>query len=172
MNAAFQASGQAFGQAFGQAPGFAGLVPAGGVIPELPVLAKDAALLALAHRAAALVGHSALLIHERLCTREALGPTGFGGGVAIPHARLAGLPGCVALVARLPQPIDWKAMDGQPVDMLVLLLSPEGAGVDHLKALARISRSLRDPATLPALRSAADADALLAALDGRTAAAA
>jgi PTS system nitrogen regulatory IIA component len=142
------------------------------MIPELPVLAKDAALLALARHAAALAGQSALLIHERLRTREALGPTGFGGGAAIPHARLPGLPACMALVARLPEPIDWGAIDGQPVDIVVLLLSPEGAGADHLKALARISRSLRDAATVPALRAATDADAMRAVLAGDIAVAA
>jgi nitrogen PTS system EIIA component len=151
-----------------QSTGFAGLVAADGLIPELPVLAKDAALLALARHAAPLVGQSALLIHERLRTREALGPTGFGGGAAIPHARLHGLASCAALVARLPQPIDWGAIDGEPVDVLVLLLSPEGAGADHLKALARISRSLRDPATLPALRAAHTANAMLAAIASET----
>ena len=153
----------------GLGPGFAGLVVAGGLIPELPALAKDAALLALARHAAALEGQSALLIYERLRTREALGATGFGGGAAIPHARLPGLSACSAVVARLPEPIDWGAVDGQPVDVVVLLLSPEGAGADHLKALARISRTLRDPATLPALRAAADADAMLAALAGELA---
>ena len=144
--------------------GFAGLVVPGGLLPDLPVTSKDAALLALANQASVLIGGSALLIHERLCTREALGPTGFGGGAAIPHARLADLAACTALVARLPQPIDWGGIDGEPVDVLVLLLSPEAAGADHLKALARISRSLRDPATLPALRAAVDADAMLAVL--------
>lgn len=151
-------------QGAGPGPGFAGLVVSGGLIPALPVLAKDAALLALARHAAPLVNQSALLIQERLRTREALGPTGFGGGAAIPHARLPGLARCSALVARLPQPIDWGAIDGEPVDVLVLLLSPEAAGADHLKALARISRSLRDPATLPALRGASDAGEMLAVL--------
>ncbi|WP_310474258.1 PTS sugar transporter subunit IIA [Sandarakinorhabdus sp.] len=158
----------AVSQAFGQTSGFAGLVAAGGVIPQLPALSKEAALLALGRLAADLVGQSALIIHERLRTREALGPTGFGGGVAIPHARLAGLSACVALVARLPQPIDWGAVDGQPVDLLVLLLSPETAGADHLKALARISRALRDPEMVPALRAADTEAAMLAALAART----
>lgn len=137
------------------------------MIAELPVFSKDAALTALARAAAPLVGISQLLIHERLRTREALGPTGFGKGVAIPHARLGGLAACAALVARLPQPIDWQSADGEPVDMLVLLLSPEGAGSDHLKALARISRSLRDGVTLRALRSAANADAMWHAVSGQ-----
>jgi PTS system nitrogen regulatory IIA component len=75
----------------------------------------------------------------------------------------------VALVARLPQPVDWQANDGEPVDTLVLLLSPEDTGADHLKALARISRTLRDPATLPALRAAETGEAMLAALARTTA---
>ena len=153
-------------------PGFAGLLAADRVIPVLPAFAKDAALLALARHAADVLGHPALLIHERLRTREALGATGFGGGAAIPHARLPGLTACVAIVARLPQPIDWGAVDGELVDALVLLLSPESAGAEHLKALARISRTLRDPATLPALRAAHDADAMLAVLGGDIAVAA
>lgn len=155
-----------------QGPGFAGLVVEGGVIPALPALSKDAALLALAHLAGDATGQSAMLVHERLRTREALGATGFGGGAAIPHARLPGLAACMAIVARLPQPIDWGAIDGQPVDVLVLLLSPEDAGADHLKALARISRALRDPATLPALRAASTADEMMAVLTSETSVAA
>jgi nitrogen PTS system EIIA component len=144
--------------------GFADLLLADGAIPALAAFGKDAALRALAREAGARLGMPWLLIHDRLRTREALGPTGFGGGVAIPHARLAGLKGCVALVARVPEPIDWQANDGEAVDILVLLLSPEDAGADHLKALARISRTLRDPVTLPALRAAETREAMLAPL--------
>jgi nitrogen PTS system EIIA component len=143
---------------------FADLLLADGTIPLLAAFGKDAALRALAREAGVRLGMPWLLIHERLRTREALGPTGFGGGVAIPHARLAGLKACVALVAKVPEAIDWQANDGEAVDTLVLLLSPEDAGADHLKALARISRSLRDPATLPALRAAQSSDAMLEAL--------
>lgn len=149
--------------------GFADLLLQNGVIPVLPALAKDAALKALAREAGARLDMPWLHIHERLRTREALGPTAFGGGAAIPHARLPGLDSCVALVAHLPQPVDWQANDGEPVDILVLLLSPEDAGADHLKALARISRTLRDPATLPALRAAVTGEAMLAALARTTA---
>ncbi|WP_164156433.1 PTS sugar transporter subunit IIA [Sandarakinorhabdus rubra] len=144
--------------------GFADLLVADGVIPLLPAFAKDAALKALARAAGDRLGTPWLMIHERLHIREQLGATGFGGGAAIPHARLPGLSGCVALVARLPQPIDWQATDGEPVDVLVLLLSPESAGADHLKALARISRTLRDPRTMPALRTADTAADMMAAL--------
>jgi PTS system nitrogen regulatory IIA component len=149
--------------------GFADLLLDDGAIPVLPAFAKDAALQALAREAGARLDIPWLLIHERLRTREALGATGFGGGVAIPHARLPGLAACVAMVARLPQPIDWQANDGEPVDMLVLLLSPEAAGADHLKALARISRTLRDPVSLPALRAADTGEAMRAALARTTA---
>jgi PTS system nitrogen regulatory IIA component len=144
--------------------GFDGLLLPGGVIPALPAFSKDAALKALAREAGERLGLSWLAIFERLHTREALGATGFGGGAAIPHARLPGLERCTVIVARLPQPIDWQALDGQQVDVLVLLLSPEESGADHLKALARISRTLRDPATLPALRAADGEAAMRAAL--------
>lgn len=149
--------------------GFADILLENGAIPVLPALAKDAALKALAREAGARLDMPWLFIHERLRTREALGTTGFGAGAAIPHARLPGLDACVALVARLPQPVDWQANDGEPVDTLVLLLSPEDTGADHLKALARISRTLRDPATLPALRAAETGEAMLAALARTTA---
>ncbi|MEN9932424.1 MAG: Nitrogen regulatory protein [Pseudomonadota bacterium] len=149
-----------------QQPGFAALVGADGLIPDLPAFSKEAALMVLARRASDLVGQPVMQIHERLRTREALGATGFGGGAAIPHARLPGLKTCFAMVARLPQAIDWGAVDGDAVDVLVLLLSPEDSGADHLKALARISRTLRDPATMPALRAAADADAMRVAIGG------
>lgn len=140
--------------------GFAGLLLPDGVIPSLPAFAKDAALKALSREAGERLGLPWMTIYERLRTREALGATGFGGAAAIPHARLANLPTCAVLVARLPQPIDWQAMDGELVDVLVLLLSPEGAGADHLKALARISRTLRDTAFLPALRAAGSVSAM------------
>jgi nitrogen PTS system EIIA component len=146
------------------APGFTGLLLPDGVIAELPAFTKDAALKALARAAGERLDMACAGIHERLRTREALGATGFGGGAAIPHARLPGLSKCAVLVARLPQPIDWHATDEEPVDTLVLLLSPEDAGADHLKALARISRTLREPDVLPGLRAAADMAAMLEAL--------
>lgn len=148
----------------GQGTGFAGLVAPGGCIPALPALSRDAALLGLAHAAAGITGQPALGIRDRLLAREAGGSTGCGGGAAIPHARLPGVAACVALVARLPCAIEWHAVDGRPVDLLVLLLSPPGQDSDHLKALARISRTLRDADTLAALRAAGSADAMLAAI--------
>jgi PTS system nitrogen regulatory IIA component len=144
--------------------GFADLVPPGGCEPLLPANSKDMVLALLAERAAALCGLPAVQIRERLALREALGPTGFGGGTAIPHARLPGLAHCLVVLARLPAPVDYAALDGAPVDVVALLLSPEAAGAEHLKALARISRTLRDAQIMAAVRAAPDAAAMLAAV--------
>jgi PTS system nitrogen regulatory IIA component len=146
--------------------GFGELVPAGGALAGLAAADKAGLLAALARAAAGLTGLSETLILERVREREALGPTGFGQGAAIPHARVTGLPHVTAAVARLAAPVAYGALDGEPVDVAVLLLSPEGAGADHLKALARISRALRDPAFLARVRAAADDAQLRAAIDG------
>ena len=111
---------------------------------------------------AAQTGGDARAIAERLGDREKLGSTGFGGGVAIPHARVEGLAGVVAVFLRLQQPIDFGAVDAVPVDLVWAQLSPPQAGADHLKALARVSRRLRDRAFLAKLRGAGSPDALYA----------
>jgi nitrogen PTS system EIIA component len=102
------------------------------------------------------------VVADRLADREKLGSTGFGGGAAIPHARIPGLPAVGAIALRLAQPIDWKAMDEVPVSLALVLLSPPEAGADHLKALARISRRLRRPAFVAKLLGAGSPDALYA----------
>ena len=102
----------------------------------------------------------------RIAERERLGSTGFGGGVAIPHGKLDGLSRIYALVARLAEPVDYKAIDGAPVDLVFLLLSPPDAGAEHLKALAAVSRVVRHAATLEKLRGARSRDALAAVLMG------
>lgn len=99
---------------------------------------------------------------ERLVERERLGSTGFGGGVAIPHGKIEGLEEVVGVFARLAQPIDFSAIDDMPVDLVFLLLSPPDAGVEHLKALARVSRRLRDRNFVAKLRGAGSEDALYA----------
>ena len=103
---------------------------------------------------------------DRLSERERLGSTGFGGGVAIPHGKLPGLPRVVAVVAQLDRPIDFAAIDDLPVDIVFMLLSPVDAGADHLKALAQVSRALRDRSFVAKLRGAASDDALLALFAG------
>jgi PTS system nitrogen regulatory IIA component len=103
-------------------------------------------------------------VFDRMSEREKLGSTGFGGGVAIPHAKIEGLRQVVGMFARLVQPIDFGSVDDLPVDLVFMLLSPVGAGAEHLKALATVSRRLRDRGFTAKLRGAGSPDALLALL--------
>jgi PTS system nitrogen regulatory IIA component len=116
----------------------------------------------LAVVAARFVDADPKVIVERLTDRERLGSTGFGGGVAIPHGKIEGLDRVVGIFARLAAPIDFAAIDDLPVDIVFLLLSPVDAGVEHLKALARVSRRLRDRGFVAKLRGAGSNDALYA----------
>ena len=113
-------------------------------MPLLRAKTKKQLLQDLSARAARLTGVPERDIFDVLLQRERLGSTGLGHGVATPHAKLQGLKRIVGIFARLAEPIDFDALDGQKVDIVFLLLAPEGAGADHLKALARISRLLRD----------------------------
>lgn len=130
--------------------------------PALSVPNKKVLFQQLSAAAGKLVGIEAKVIVERLVERERLGSTGFGGGVAIPHGKIDGLDRVVGVFARLVQPIDFNAIDDMPVDIVFLLLSPPDAGVEHLKALARVSRKLRDRGFVAKLRGAASEDALYA----------
>jgi PTS system nitrogen regulatory IIA component len=123
---------------------------------------KKALLQQLAGVASKIVEADPRVIVERLMERERLGSTGFGGGVAIPHGKIEGLDRVVGLFARLANPIDFAAIDDLPVDLVFLLLSPVDAGVEHLKALARVSRRMRDKAFVAKLRGAGSDDALYA----------
>jgi PTS system nitrogen regulatory IIA component len=134
------------------------------IVPALKVNGKKQALQELAARAAELTGQNEKAILEILLQREKLGSTGVGNGVAIPHGKLPKLGRLFGLFARLERPIDFEALDSQPVDLVFLLLAPEGAGADHLKALARVARLLRDPEVARKLRESRDADALYAVL--------
>ena len=147
-------------------PGFAELVGPECILLDLSVASKADLFERLALVAADASGLSATTILERVRERETLGATGFGQGAAIPHARLAGLASVIAVVARLVRGVDYGALDGEAVDSVVLLLSPEGAGADHLKALAKVSRALRDPATLAAMRAADDVAAMRKVIGG------
>jgi PTS system nitrogen regulatory IIA component len=140
------------------------LISAEAVLPSLKVNSKKQALQAVAERAAALTGLEEREIFDTLVQREKLGSTGVGGGIAIPHGKPQKLGRMFGLFARLAKPIDFEALDDQPVDLIFLLLAPEGAGADHLKALARIARHLREPGVAAKLRSAADTTALYAVL--------
>jgi len=140
------------------------LVSPNAIIPALKVNGKKQALQEIAAKAAVLTGQSEKAILDILLQREKLGSTGVGNGVAIPHGKLAKLGNVFGLFARLERPVDFEALDGQPVDLIFLLLAPEGAGADHLKALARVARLLRDPEVAQKLRNSHDADALYAVL--------
>lgn len=123
---------------------------------------KKALFQQLAGLASKLVDADARTIVDRLVERERLGSTGFGGGIAIPHGKIEGLDRVVGLFARLGTPIDFAAIDDLPVDLVFLLLSPVDAGVEHLKALARVSRRMRDKGFVAKLRGAGSDDALYA----------
>jgi PTS system nitrogen regulatory IIA component len=125
---------------------------------------KKALLAELAAKAAARYGLDERRLFDRLLERERLGSTGIGGGIAIPHGRMANLTKPVGLFARLGHPVDFDSIDERPVDTVFLLLAPEGAGADHLKALARVSRLLRDRSLVEKLRATDKADALFALL--------
>ncbi|MBP8233897.1 PTS sugar transporter subunit IIA [Rhizorhabdus sp.] len=123
---------------------------------------KKALFQQLAGVASKLVDVDPKLVVDRLVERERLGSTGFGAGIAIPHGKIDGLDRVVGLFARLGTPIDFAAIDDLPVDLVFLLLSPVDAGVEHLKALARVSRRLRDKTFVAKLRGAGSDDALYA----------
>ena len=140
------------------------LVAPEAILPALKVNSKKQALQELAAKAAELTGQNERAVFEVLLQREKLGTTAVGYGVAIPHGKLPKLEKIFGLFARLDRPIDFEAMDGQPVDLVFLLLAPEGAGADHLKALARVSRFLRNAQICEKLRGAEDRAALYAIL--------
>lgn len=116
----------------------------------------------LAERAAEITGHDASELLQAITAREELGSTGLGNGIAIPHGKVSGLKGVTALLARLDTPIEFDSVDDQPVDIIVMLLAPTGAGADHLKALSRVARLLRTESVVEELRLASDPDQLRA----------
>lgn len=140
------------------------LVAPNAILPALKVNSKKQAMQELSARAAELTGQNERAVLEILLQREKLGSTGVGNGIAIPHGKLPKLGRLFGLFARLERPIDFEALDGQPVDLCFLLLAPEAAGADHLKALARVARLLRDAEIARKLRESRDADAIYAVL--------
>jgi nitrogen PTS system EIIA component len=101
-------------------------------------------------------GLSAALAIDGLQERETLGPTGVGHGIALPHARLEDLKGIIGVFVRLEKPLDYDSVDRQPVDLVFGLFAPKDSGVDHLKALALVSRTMRDPNVVAKLRANSD----------------
>jgi nitrogen PTS system EIIA component len=134
------------------------------VIPSLKSKTKKQALQDLSQKAAELTGVASQVIFEALLQRERLGSTGVGRGIAIPHCRLPSITRIVGVCARLPTPIEFDSADGEAVDLIFLLLAPEHAGADHLKALARISRLVREPKVVEKLRRSNDKAAIYSIL--------
>jgi PTS system nitrogen regulatory IIA component len=134
------------------------------VLSALRAKGKKQALQELSAHAARLAGLDDREVFETLLQRERLGSTGVGDRIAIPHGKLPRLDRLFGLIARLERPIDFEAVDGEPVDIIFLLLAPATAGADHLKALARIARVLREPGIRDRIRAARDANALYAVL--------
>ncbi len=136
------------------------LIEVSAVMPALKANSKKQLLQLLAEKAASVTGLPEREVFDTILQRERLGSTGVGNGIAIPHGKLAGVTRITGIFARLETPVDFEALDDQPVDLVFLLLAPEGAGADHLKALSRIARVLRDPDTLAKIRATSDADAI------------
>ena len=134
------------------------------VLASAKATGKKALLAELASRASGLFNVDERKLFDRLLERERLGSTGIGGGFAIPHGRMATMVKPLGLFARMAHPVDFDAIDERPVDIVFLLVTPEGAGADHLKALARVSRLLRDRSLVEKLRATENAEALYALL--------
>jgi nitrogen PTS system EIIA component len=140
------------------------LINASAIMPAVRTNSKKQLLQLLAEKAASITGIPEREIFDTILQRERLGSTGVGNGIAIPHGKLAAVKRITGVFARLETPVDFEALDDQPVDLVFLLLAPEGAGADHLKALSRIARVLRDGDIVNKLRGTTDAAAIHAML--------
>lgn len=133
------------------------LIEQDAIFPALRSQTKKQVLQDLSERAAFLAGLSPRDVYDTVTARERLGSTGIGGGIAIPHGKIAGLSRIRGVFGRLAKPVDFDSLDDQPVDLVFLLLAPEDSGAEHLKALSKIARLLRDQSVLGQLRALHDA---------------
>ncbi|TFF19822.1 PTS IIA-like nitrogen regulatory protein PtsN [Jiella endophytica] len=138
------------------------LIDPGAILPDLRANSKKQVLQEMAARAAEITGISEREIFETILGREKLGSTGVGNGIAIPHGKLAELDHIVGLFARLSRPVDFDALDDQPVDIVFLLLAPQGSGADHLKALSKVARLLRNRGIVDEIRDTRDGNTIYA----------
>lgn len=136
------------------------LIEVSAIMPALKANSKKQVLQFLSEKAALITGLPEREIFDTVLRREKLGSTGVGNGIAIPHGKIPGIRRITGVFARLEQPVDFDSLDDQPVDLVFLLLAPEGAGADHLKALSRIARMLRDGDTVTKIRGTSDAAAI------------
>ena len=140
------------------------IIDARAVLPYVKAQNKKQLLQELAQSMASILAVDHRIIFETLLTREKLGSTGLGQGIAVPHGRLPNITRVYGLFAKLAAPVSYDSVDGEPVDLVFVLISPDHAGADHLTALARISRLLRQPGTIAKLRGTATAEGLYAIL--------
>ena len=140
------------------------IIASDAIIPSLKASSKRQLLQELAEQGSKIAGLDSQIVFETLLRREKLGSTGLGDGIAIPHGKFAALDRVYGLFARLAAPVKFDAVDDKPIDLVFLLLAPENAGADHLKALARISRLLRDAKIVEKLRGTDSAAGLYAIL--------
>jgi PTS system nitrogen regulatory IIA component len=140
------------------------LIEVSAIMPALKANSKKQVLQLLSEKAARITGLPEREIFDTVLRREKLGSTGVGNGIAIPHGKIRGVRRITGVFARLEQPVDFDSLDDQPVDLVFLLLAPEGAGADHLKALSRIARVLRDGDTVAKIRGTSEAAAIHAFL--------
>jgi PTS system nitrogen regulatory IIA component len=140
------------------------LIEVSSVLPALKANSKKQLLQLLAEKAATVTGLPEREVFDTILQRERLGSTGVGNGIAIPHGKLAGIRKITGVFARLETPVDFESLDDQPVDIVFLLLAPETAGADHLKALSRIARVLRDGDTVAKIRGSNEAAAIFSFL--------
>jgi PTS system nitrogen regulatory IIA component len=136
------------------------LIEVSSVLPGLKANSKKQLLQLLAEKAGEMTGLPEREVFDTILQRERLGSTGVGNGIAIPHGKLPGIRKITGVFARLETPVDFEALDDQPVDIVFLLLAPETAGADHLKALSRIARVLRDGDTVNKIRGSTEAAAI------------
>ncbi|HEV7255951.1 MAG TPA: PTS IIA-like nitrogen regulatory protein PtsN [Mesorhizobium sp.] len=140
------------------------LIDVSAILPALRANSKKQVLQLVAEKAAEVTGLPERELFDTILQRERLGSTGIGSGIAIPHGKLMGVSRITGIFARLEAPVDFEALDDQPVDLIFLLVAPESAGADHLKALSRIARLLRDGETVAKIRGTRDASAIHALL--------
>ncbi len=138
----------------------ADLISSDCVLVNLRAGNKKQVLQELARKAAALTGQPEAAIYDVLMERERLGTTGIGHGIAIPHGKLPGLDRVYGVFAKLERPVDFDAIDDQPVDLIFLLLAPANSSADHLKALAKVSRMLRDSRLCEKMRGSSSCEAI------------
>jgi len=136
------------------------LIAVEAIFADLKAVCKKQLLQILSEKAARLTGFPEAVVFDTILKREKLGSTGIGNGIAIPHGKLPDLAKITGLFARLQSPVDFDALDDRPVDLVFMLLAPEGAGADHLKTLSRIARLLRNPDCIARLRRSKDAQSL------------